>query len=160
REAARQLKAFRQADAAYRSQLAEQLQAAAEAQSQPEPVADPTPPTPRQSDDAALAQQRAQVEAQQRYVQQAAAIQQLSADERACHHELAQISQWLNSSYTPSELRSGQAVGEERQAWLTEAVHRAAGLQRVAANAAEVRTVKQASLTLARQAEVEQWSAT
>jgi len=66
----------------------------------------------------------------------------------------------LNSSYTPSELRSGRAVGEERQAWLTEAVHRAAGLQRVASNASEVRTVKQAALTLARQAQVEQWSAT
>jgi len=156
REAARQLKAFREADQAYRQQLAEQLQAAATAQTL-EPVADPTPPAPQQSDDGA--QQRAQLEAQQRYVQQAAAIQQLSADERACHHELAQISQWLNSSYTPSELRSGVAAGDERNAWLQEAVQRAAGLQRVAANAAEVRTVKQASLTLARQAQVDQWCA-
>jgi len=90
---------------------------------------------------------------------QTAAIQQLSADEQACAQELRQIGAWLNSSYTSSELQSGQAVGEERQAWLTEAVQRAAGLQRVAANAAEVRTVKQASLTLARQAQVEQWSA-
>ena len=38
-------------------------------------------------------------------------------------------------------------------------MQRAAGLQRVAANAAEVRTVKQASLTLARQAQVDQWCA-
>jgi hypothetical protein len=159
REATEQLRAFREADAAYRSQLAEQLHAAATAQTQPEPV-EPPPPTPRQSDDAALAQQKAQLDAQQHWVQQTAAIQQLSADERSCQHELWQISQFLNPSYTPSELRSGQAVGEERQAWLTEAVQRAAGLQRVAANAAEVRTVKQASLTLARQAQVEQWSAT
>jgi hypothetical protein len=160
REAAKQLRAFREADAAYRSQLAEQLQAAAAAQTQPEPVADPAPPTPRQSDDAALAQQRAHLEAQQRWMNQTAAIAHLSVDEQACAKELRQIGVWLNSSYTPSELQSGQAVGEERQAWLTEAVQRAAGLQRVAANAAEVRTVKQASLTLARQAAVEQWSAT
>src|SRR5262249_61986012 len=57
REAAKQLRAFREADAAYRSQLAEQLQAAAAAQIQPEPVAEPTPTPP--SEDAALAQQRA-----------------------------------------------------------------------------------------------------
>lgn len=98
REAARQLKAFRQADAAYHSQLAEQLQAAAEAQSQPEPVADPTPPTPRQSDDAALAQQRAHLEAQQRWMNQTAAIAQLSADEQECAQELRQIGVWGGTS--------------------------------------------------------------
>jgi len=157
REAAKQLKAFREADAAYRQQLAEQLEAAAQAQTQPTPAPEPTPTPP--SEDAALAQQRAQIEAQQRLVQHQAAIQQLTVDERACHQELSQISTWLNASYTPSELRSGVAAGEERNAWLQEAVQRAAGLQRVAANASEVRTVKQAALTLARQAQVEQWSA-
>src|SRR5215467_5265045 len=83
REAAKQLKAFREADAAYRQQLAEQLEAAAQAQTQPTPAPEPTPTPP--SEDAALAQQRAQIEAQQRLVQHQAAIQQLTVDERACH---------------------------------------------------------------------------
>jgi len=156
REAAKQLKSFRQADAAYRQQFAEQMQAAAQAQAQPEEPAPSPPPPPSQ--DAQLAQQRAQLEAQQRWVQQTAAIQQLSADERSCQHELAQISQFLNSYYTPSELRSGQAVGDERNAWLHEAVNRAEGLQRVAANAAELRQAKQASMALVQQAQATRWA--